>query len=93
MKFYRLLQNHRKAATHTITFGILDPVQMVQVCNFDLESVFISGWSMAATAAQEPGPDFGNYPMYTVPRKVEQLVNSQRFHDTKQHEARLRRAE
>ena len=36
----------------------------------------------------EPGPDFADYPMNTVPDKVNQLVKAQLLHDRKQNEDR-----
>lgn len=41
----------------------------------DLSSIYISGWQCSSTASStnEPGPDFADYPMDTVPKKCEFL--------------------
>ena len=38
-----------------------------------LSSIYISGWQCSSTASStnEPGPDFADYPMNTVPLKCE----------------------
>jgi isocitrate lyase len=38
--------------------------------------------------SNEPGPDFADYPMDTVPNKVHQLFSAQLFHDRRQCEVR-----
>lgn len=38
--------------------------------------------------SNEPGPDFADYPMDTVPNKVHQLFSAQLFHDRRQREVR-----
>jgi isocitrate lyase len=40
-----------------------------------LSSIYISGWQCSSTASStnEPGPDFADYPMNTVPLKCESL--------------------
>jgi isocitrate/methylisocitrate lyase len=55
-----------------------------------LETVYVSGWQCSSTAStsNEPGPDLADYPMDTVPNKVEQLFLAQCFHDRKQRSAR-----
>lgn len=41
-----------------------------------LSSIYISGWQCSSTASStnEPGPDFADYPMNTVPLKCESFV-------------------
>ena len=55
-----------------------------------LSSVYVSGWQCSSTASttNEPGPDFADYPMNTVPNKVDQLVRAQQHHDRRQHQER-----
>ena len=50
----------------------------------------MSGWQCSSTASttNEPGPDFADYPMNTVPNKVDQLVRAQLHHDRRQHQER-----
>ena len=36
--------------------------------------------------SNEPGPDFADYPMDTVPNKVDHQFSAQIFHDRKQKE-------
>ncbi|KAJ1982769.1 isocitrate lyase 1 [Dimargaris xerosporica] len=89
-KLWALLENHFANKTATHTFGCLDPVQVSQMAKY-LETVYVSGWQCSAMAStsNEPGPDLADYPMDTVPNKVEQLFMAQLFHDRKQREARL----
>ena len=81
-KLWKLLQRHVKSKTASITFGALDPVQVIQMSKY-LETIYVSGWQSSSTApsTNEPGPDLADYPMDTVPRKVEQLWLAQRMHD------------
>ncbi len=84
-KLFNLLTKHKANGTCTSTFGCLDPVQVVHMCPY-LETIYISGWQSASTAStnNEPGPDIADYPMDTLPNKVEQLFKAQQFHDKKQ---------
>jgi hypothetical protein len=46
------------------------------MCKY-LSSIYVSGWQCSSTHIpniHEPGPDFADYPMNTVPDKVKQLV-------------------
>ena len=56
-----------------------------------LDTVYVSGWQCSSTASStdEPGPDLADYPMTTVPNKVQHLWFAQLFHDRKQREERL----
>ncbi|KAG6552818.1 hypothetical protein Mapa_005766 [Marchantia paleacea] len=89
-KLYALLRRHQANKTCSRTFGALDPVQVAQMGKY-LDSIYVSGWQCASTAStsNEPGPDLADYPMDTVPNKVEHLFFAQCFHDRKQREARL----
>lgn len=89
-KLWKLLKNHRKNGTASHTFGALDPIQVAQMAKY-IETVYVSGWQCSSTAStsNEPGPDLADYPMDTVPNKVEHLFFAQTFHDRKQREARL----
>ena len=88
-KLWALLEKHQREATVSHTFGALDPVQVVQMAKY-LDTVYVSGWQCSSTASttNEPGPDLADYPMDTVPNKVEHLFKAQQFHDRKQREAR-----
>src|SRR6201996_3443652 len=57
----------------------------------NLDTVYVSGWQCSSTASStdEPGPDLADYPMTTVPNKVQHLWFAQLFHDRKQREERL----
>ncbi|KAJ7531790.1 hypothetical protein O6H91_14G058600 [Diphasiastrum complanatum] len=89
-KLWHILKNHQANKTCSRTFGSLDPVQVAQMAKY-LDTIYVSGWQCASTAAtsNEPGPDLADYPMDTVPNKVEHLFFAQIFHDKKQREARL----
>ena len=56
-----------------------------------LDTVYISGWQTSSTASStdEPSPDLADYPMNSVPNKVQHLFMAQLFHDRKQREERL----
>jgi isocitrate lyase len=56
-----------------------------------LDTVYVSGWQCSSTAAStdEPSPDLADYPMNTVPNKVQHLFMAQLFHDRKQREERI----
>jgi len=73
----------------TATFGALDTVQVTQMSKY-LDTIYVSGWQSSSTAStsNEPGPDVADYPMDTVPNKVDQLFRAQLFHDRKQRQAR-----
>lgn len=55
-----------------------------------LTSIYVSGWQCSSTASStnDPGPDFADYPMNTVPNKVDHLVRAQFHHDRRQHNER-----
>lgn len=89
-KLYKLLGEHDKNKSASFTFGALDPVQVTQMAKY-LDSIYVSGWQCSSTAStsNEPSPDLADYPMDTVPNKVEHLWFAQLFHDRKQREERL----
>lgn len=88
-KLYTLLKNLYQVGGYSHTFGALDPVQVTQMAPH-LSSIYISGWQCSSTASStnEPGPDFADYPMNTVPNKVDQLVRAQMHHDRRQNQER-----
>ncbi|KAL7749995.1 isocitrate lyase 1 [Sorochytrium milnesiophthora] len=89
-KLWKLLKAHQARGTPSHTFGCLDPVQVAQMSKY-IETVYVSGWQCSSTASSsnEPGPDLADYPMDTVPAKVDHLFRAQLFHDRKQREQRL----
>ncbi|CAR21209.1 isocitrate lyase 1 [Lachancea thermotolerans CBS 6340] len=90
-KLYKLLEEHHENRTVARTFGALDPVHVTQMAKY-LDTVYVSGWQCSSTAStsNEPGPDLADYPMDTVPNKVDHLFKAQLFHDRKQWEDRSR---
>lgn len=64
---------------------------MLTQMNKYLDTVYVSGWQSSSTASStdEPSPDLADYPMNTVPNKVQHLFMAQLFHDRKQREDRL----
>jgi len=88
-KLYSLLTKLHKTGGYSHTFGALDPVQVTQMAPH-LSSIYVSGWQCSSTASStnEPGPDFADYPMNTVPNKVDQLVRAQLHHDRRQQQER-----
>lgn len=89
-KMFKALQEHDKNKTASFTFGALDPIHVAQMGKY-LDSIYVSGWQCSSTAStsNEPSPDLADYPMDTVPNKVEHLWFAQLFHDRKQREERL----
>lgn len=85
-KLYRLLKSLQKSRSTTITFGALDPVQVIHMARY-LSTVYVSGWQCSSTASisNEPGPDLADYPYNTVPNKVDQLFRAQEFQACRQH--------
>ncbi|SAL95792.1 hypothetical protein [Absidia glauca] len=90
-KLWKLIEKNKATGETSHTFGALDPVQVTQMASAGIETVYVSGWQSSSTAStsNEPGPDLADYPMDTVPNKVEHLFNAQLFHDRKQRQARL----
>eukprot|EP01135_Chromosphaera_perkinsii_P001407 Nk52_evm8s167 gene=Nk52_evmTU8s167 len=88
-KMWKMLEYNQKNKTTSHTFGALDPVQVVQMAK-SVSSIYVSGWQCSSTASSsnEPGPDLADYPMDTVPNKVEHLFKAQQFHDRKQRQER-----
>eukprot|EP00835_Amoeboradix_gromovi_P005103 NODE_449_length_8428_cov_0.343979.p1 type:complete len:445 gc:universal NODE_449_length_8428_cov_0.343979:3596-2262(-) len=84
-KLWGILKKHQQSKTCSHTFGALDPVQVIQMAK-SVETIYVSGWQSSSTAStsNEPGPDLADYPMDTVPNKVEHLWFAQLFHDRKQ---------
>ncbi|KAJ1813096.1 isocitrate lyase 1 [Coemansia sp. RSA 2598] len=89
-KAFALFEKRFAEGTASHTFGCLDPIQVAQMAKY-LDTVYVSGWQSSSTASSsnEPGPDLADYPMDTLPKKVDQLFKAQMFHDRKQNEERL----
>ncbi|KAJ2547674.1 isocitrate lyase 1 [Coemansia sp. RSA 1933] len=89
-KVFALFSQRFGSKTASHTFGCLDPIQVAQMAKY-LETVYVSGWQSSSTASSsnEPGPDLADYPMDTLPKKVDQLFKAQLFHDRKQNEERM----
>ena len=87
---FKLLEQHDAEKSVSFTFGALDPIHVAQMAKY-LDSIYVSGWQCSSTAStsNEPSPDLADYPMDTVPNKVEHLWFAQLFHDRKQREERL----
>jgi len=90
-KLYDTLALCKETGGHSRTYGALDPVQVTLMAPH-LTSIYVSGWQSSSTAStsNEPGPDFADYPMNTVPNKVEQLFRALQFHERKSWEAAVR---
>lgn len=89
-KLWGILEKRFPEGTASQTYGCLDPVMLTQMAKY-LETVYVSGWQCSSTASSshEPSPDLADYPMDTVPNKVQHLFMAQLFHDRKQREDRL----
>ncbi|KAF8252626.1 isocitrate lyase [Wilcoxina mikolae CBS 423.85] len=89
-KLWKILEDRFAKKGVSATYGCLDPVMVTQMAKY-LDTVYVSGWQCSSTASSthEPSPDLADYPMDTVPNKVEHLFKAQLFHDRKQREERL----
>jgi len=90
-KMYETLQLCKASGGHSRTFGALDPVQVTTMAP-KLSSIYVSGWQSSSTAStsNEPGPDFADYPMSTVPNKVDQLFRALQHHERRLWEEAVR---
>mmetsp|Transcript_17168 Transcript_17168/g.20221 ORF Transcript_17168/g.20221 Transcript_17168/m.20221 type:complete len:556 (-) Transcript_17168:187-1854(-) len=90
LKAFNLFEKLKANKQCTATFGALDPVHITQMAKY-LPTIYVSGWQSSSTCStsNEPGPDLADYPMDTVPNKVEQLFQAQLFHDRKQRNERM----
>jgi len=88
-KLWKVLKTCQETKGYSHTFGAMDPIQVVQMAKH-LTSIYVSGWqcSSSASTSNEPGPDFADYPMNTVPNKVDQLFRAQQLQDRRQKEER-----
>ena len=82
LRLFNQLQELFQQKKFTSTFGCLDPVQLIEMSKY-VDTIYVSGWQCASAVTQEPGPDLADYPMDTVPRKVDQLVKAQVLHNRK----------
>ena len=85
-KLWDTLQYCKETGQHSRTFGALDPIQAVTMAP-TLSSIYVSGWQSSSTAStsNEPGPDFADYPMDTVPNKVDQLFRALKVYKGPSH--------
>ncbi|KAL4881711.1 isocitrate lyase [Aspergillus karnatakaensis] len=89
-KLWGIVERNFKNKEASFTYGCLDPTMVTQMAKY-LDTVYVSGWQSSSTASStdEPSPDLADYPMNTVPNKVNHLWMAQLFHDRKQREERL----
>ncbi|OJJ02805.1 hypothetical protein ASPVEDRAFT_131882 [Aspergillus versicolor CBS 583.65] len=89
-KLWGIVENNFKNKEASFTYGCLEPTMVTQMAKY-LDTVYVSGWQSSSTASStdEPSPDLADYPMNTVPNKVNQLFLAQLFHDRKQREERV----
>ncbi|KAF7165930.1 hypothetical protein CNMCM5623_009922 [Aspergillus felis] len=89
-KLWKILESNFEKKVASFTYGCLEPTMLTQMAKY-LDTVYVSGWQSSSTASStdEPSPDLADYPMNTVPNKVNQLFMAQLFHDRKQREERI----
>lgn len=89
-KLWNIVEEKFKNGEASYTYGVLEPTMLTQMAKY-LDTVYVSGWQCSSTASStdEPSPDLADYPMNTVPNKVQQLFLAQLFHDRKQREERI----
>ncbi|KAI5295729.1 isocitrate lyase 1 [Ascosphaera acerosa] len=90
-KLWKTLEDRWANKSVSYTYGCLEPTMLTQMVKY-LDTIYVSGWQSSSTASStdEPSPDLADYPMNTVPNKVNQLWMAQLFHDRKQREERIR---
>ncbi|KAI5287266.1 isocitrate lyase 1 [Ascosphaera aggregata] len=90
-KLWKTLEERFNNKSVSYTYGCLEPTMLTQMVKY-LDTIYVSGWQSSSTASStdEPSPDLADYPMNTVPNKVNHLWMAQLFHDRKQREERLR---
>lgn len=89
-KLWKIVEGRFANKEASYTYGCLEPTMLTQMAKY-LDTIYVSGWQSSSTASSsdEPGPDLADYPMTTVPDKVQHLFMAQLFHDRKQREERL----
>jgi len=89
-KLWKIVEQRFQNKEASYTYGCLEPTMLTQMVKY-LDTVYVSGWQSSSTASStdEPSPDLADYPMNTVPNKVQHLFMAQLFHDRKQREERL----
>jgi len=89
-KLWKIVEGRFANKEASYTYGCLEPTMLTQMAKY-LDTVYVSGWQSSSTASStdEPSPDLADYPMNTVPNKVQHLFMAQLFHDRKQREERL----
>ncbi|KAK2768652.1 isocitrate lyase 1 [Arachnomyces sp. PD_36] len=89
-KLWGIVEENFQNKAASFTYGCLEPTMLTQMAKY-LDTVYVSGWQSSSTASStdEPSPDLADYPMNTVPNKVNQLFLAQLFHDRKQREERI----
>ncbi|CAF9917770.1 MAG: isocitrate lyase 1 [Gomphillus americanus] len=89
-KLWKLMESRFQDRDASFTYGCMEPTALTQMCKY-LDTIYVSGWQSSSTASStdEPSPDLADYPMNTVPNKVQQLFMAQLFHDRKQREERI----
>ncbi|KAB8236138.1 isocitrate lyase [Aspergillus alliaceus] len=89
-KLWKIVESNFEKKVASFTYGCLEPTMVTQMAKY-LDTVYVSGWQSSSTASStdEPSPDLADYPMNTVPNKVNQLWMAQLFHDRKQREERI----
>ncbi|KAL8739699.1 MAG: hypothetical protein Q9190_007523 [Brigantiaea leucoxantha] len=89
-KLWNIMENRFRNSDASFTYGCLDPTMVTQMAKYH-DTVYVSGWQCSSTASStdEPSPDLADYPMNTVPNKVQHLFMAQLFHDRKQREERI----
>ncbi|KAI9735870.1 MAG: isocitrate lyase 1 [Cirrosporium novae-zelandiae] len=89
-KLWQIIEGRFSNQDASFTYGCLDPTMVTQMAKY-LDTVYVSGWQCSSTASStdEPSPDLADYPMNTVPNKVQHLFMAQLFHDRKQREERI----
>ncbi|KAH6665078.1 putative mitochondrial 2-methylisocitrate lyase [Halenospora varia] len=88
LKLWDQLNEHRKNGTHEMTFGVTDPIIASQMAKYQ-QTLYVSGALCGFSEVSEPGMDCCDYPMDTVPKVVEKVMNSQLWHSQRQNHYRM----
>lgn len=88
LKLWEQLQEHGRNKTAELTFGMIDPIVATQMVG--QQTIYISGALCGFGDAECSGADTSDYPWDTVPKVASRMFRSQRYHDRRQRQFRLR---
>lgn len=74
LKLWELPNEHRVNETHEMIFGVTGPIIASQMAKYQ-QSLYISGALCGFSEVSEPGMDYCDYPLDTVPKVVDKIFS------------------